>query len=259
MSKKISFRKQYQNELIQYFDKEGIFYDNDIIKSIMNKVAINSRNKYGKVDFEEELLEAGICAGQMFIEDNVFKTIIPLAVVTLSQFTNKWQNWLELSDEYKAHIEKSLTKIVIDPNLKDNDWETVLLNLVPSWTEKGTKLSVLDWPRNQAITEDDIKKVPSWTEKGTKLIHKKVRYLIAILSLTAEPISLDDLMSAIGYSNKKTFRDNYLKPLEQLQFITKTDLENLSSPDQQYKLTKMGMLFLGNNSNNQSQKLSTSS
>jgi hypothetical protein len=37
---------------------------------------------------------------------------------------------------------------------------SVLLNLVPSWTEKGTKLSVLDWSRNQAITKEDIKKVP---------------------------------------------------------------------------------------------------
>jgi ATP-dependent DNA helicase RecG len=193
-------------------------------------------------------------AKPLFIEDNVFKTIIPLAVVTLAPFANIWQNWLELSDESKTHIEKSLSKIVIDSNLKEASWETVLLNLVPSWTEKGTKLSVLYWPRNQVFTEANIKKVPGWTEKGTKLIHKKVRYLIAILSLTAEPASLDDLMSAIGYSNKKTFRDNYLKPLEQLQFITKTDLENLSSPDQQYKLTKMGMLFLGNSSNDQSPK-----
>jgi ATP-dependent DNA helicase RecG len=191
-------------------------------------------------------------AEPLFIEDNVFKTIIPLAVVTLAPFANKWQNWLELSGEHMAHIEKSLAKITIDTSLKVADWEAVLLNLVPSWTEKGTKLSALDWPRNQAITEEDIKKVPGWTEKGTKLIHKKVRYLIAILSLTAEPISLDDLMSAIGYSNKKTFRDNYLKPLEQLQFITKTDLENLTSPDQQYKLTKMGMIFLGNSANDQS-------
>jgi len=110
---------------------------------------------------------------------------------------------------------------------------------------------MLDWPRNQAITEEEIKKVPSWSQKGTELIHKKVRYLIAIMSLTGKPISLDDLMSAIGYANKKTFRDNYLKPLEQLQFITKTDLENLTSPDQQYKLTKKGMLFLGNSTNDQ--------
>lgn len=186
---------------------------------------------------------------QPFAADIDGKTIIPLAVVTLEPFANKWQKWLDLSDNYTVHIKESLAKIVIDANLKDAGWETVLLNLVPSWTKKGTKLDVLDWPRNQAITEEEIKKVPSWPQKSTKLMHKKIRYLIAILSLTAEPISLEDLMSAIGYANKKTFRDNYLKPLEQVQLITKTDLENLTSPDQQYKLTKKGMLFIGNSSN----------
>ena len=66
-------------------------------------------------------------------------------------------------------------------------------------------------------------------------------------------------MTAIGYSNKKTFRDNYLKPLEQLQFITKTNLENLSSPDQKYRLTKKGVLFLGNSSDSETIKINSQS
>ncbi|NNE33527.1 MAG: hypothetical protein HKN40_14310 [Winogradskyella sp.] len=88
---------------------------------------------------------------------------------------------------YLLHLASKLEKEVQDE--MEAGWEAILLNLVPSWTEKGTELNVLDWPKNHAITEDDIKKVPSWAEKGTRLIHKKVRYLIAILSLTAEPIS----------------------------------------------------------------------
>ena len=39
----MNYRKKYQNELIQYFDKKNIFHNKDIIKSIMSKVAINSR------------------------------------------------------------------------------------------------------------------------------------------------------------------------------------------------------------------------
>lgn len=69
MINKASFRKQYQNELTQYFDKENIFYDKEIIKSVMNKVAINSRNKYGCVDFEEELSESGIENGKYFLKE----------------------------------------------------------------------------------------------------------------------------------------------------------------------------------------------
>jgi ATP-dependent DNA helicase RecG len=121
-------------------------------------------------------------------------------------------------------------------------------NLVPGWNQKGTRLEKLDWPQKQTVKKDFLENVPGHPLKGTGQLHKKIRYLISILSLTAEPLSLEDIMKAIGYANKKTFRDNYIKPLEQLQFITKTDLVNLSSPDQKYKLTKAGALFLGNQS-----------
>ena len=180
-----------------------------------------------------------------FIEGNVFKTIIPLHFVTLKPFTNNWLKWLDLSDEYEAHLENSLSKIVVKSSLHEAEWEDVLLHLVPSWTQKGTKLDVLYWVKNQPITENEIKKVPSWSEKGTNLIHKKVRYYIAILSLVGEPLSMEDLMKAIGYSNRNTFRENYIKPLEQMKFISKTDLKTINSPDQKYVLTKAGELFLG--------------
>lgn len=65
----MNYRKKYQNELIQYFDKKNIFHNKNIIKSIMSKVAINSRNKYGCVDFEEELGESGIENGKVFYRE----------------------------------------------------------------------------------------------------------------------------------------------------------------------------------------------
>ena len=178
----------------------------------------------------------------------MFKTIIPLHTVTLGPFINKWLKWLELNEKSSVHLEKSLQKIQLNTALSNASWDELILHLVPSWNQKGTKHDVLRWPSNQVFTEEEVKKVPSWSQKSTKLVHKKIRYIISILSLTAEPISLEDLMSAIGYSNKKTFRDNYIKPLEQLKFITKTDLVNLTSPDQKYKLTKLGELFLGDQS-----------
>lgn len=185
-------------------------------------------------------------AQPVFIEGQIFKTIIPLHLTTLKPYAIEWLNWLELNAEYISHLEISLSKISIDSELFSASWETCLLNLVPSWTIKGTKLPNLDWPKNQPIDEESIKKAPSWTQKGTNLIHKKVRYIIAILSLIAEPLSLEDIMKAVDYANKKTFRDNYLKPLEQLQWIEKTNPQNLTSPDQKYRLTSAGKMFLGN-------------
>ena len=64
--KKINYRKQYQIELEDYFNNNNIVYDKDVLKSIMSKVSINSRNKYGKVDFQEELCESGIENGKIF-------------------------------------------------------------------------------------------------------------------------------------------------------------------------------------------------
>ena len=123
-------------------------------------------------------------------------------------------------------------------------WEQVLLLLLAGWTEKGTKLHQIRWPVNQIVDESEIKKVLGWFEKSTQLIHKKSRYYIAILMLTAKPLSLDNLMKAIGYANKKIFRDNYIKPLLELKYIAKTEIG--SSPDQKYRLTPAGRLFLTN-------------
>lgn len=181
-----------------------------------------------------------------FIEGNEFKTIIPLNLVTLKQFATKWLNWLDLSEDYLEHMEASLENVAINSSLYEATFDACIINLVPSYNIKGTKLNVLNWPKKQALSKSDVKKIPGYSEKSTKLIHKKVRYILSILSLTAKAISLDDMMTAIGYSNKATFKQNYLAPLEQIQFITKTDLINLTSPDQKYRLTEKGAMFLGN-------------
>jgi ATP-dependent DNA helicase RecG len=103
---------------------------------------------------------------------------------------------------------------------------------------------LLDWPRNQLVTKEEIEKVPSWQEKGTKLLHKKVRYLIAILSLATDPVKLDTLMAWIGYSNRNTFRNNYLLPLQQAGLLAMTNPEKPKDPEQKYYLTESGKLFL---------------
>ncbi len=55
--------------------------------------------------------------------------------------------------------------------------------------------------------------VPSWVEKGLKSASKKLWYLIAILSLCAKATSATYIMHYIGYSSLKSFRTRYLMPL----------------------------------------------
>lgn len=52
------------------------------------------------------------------------------------------------------------------------------------------------------------------------------------------------MMNAIGYKNCPAFRRNFLDVLESVEFVTKKIHEAQTSPDQKYKLTEKGELFL---------------
>lgn len=183
-------------------------------------------------------------ARPVFIEDDVFKTIIPLKVVTLSDFVDLIINWLQIVDHVRDHLLEGLRKLSLPASLFGASWQEVLLHLVPSWNEYGTKLKRLDWASNEVSDKDAIQKVPSWDKDGTKLLHKKTIYLIQVLTLTSKPISLDGILHAIGYKNRTSFRKNYLEPLENVEFVAKTIPDKPKSPDQQYQITEKGKLFL---------------
>lgn len=180
----------------------------------------------------------------LFIENDIFRIEIPLVSVTMVSFTKQWQLWFELSEESLTHLEAGLGHINLDTTMAGTSWNDLLLRLVPSWNQKGTKLSLLNWPKNQALTKEAVEMVPSWHEKGTMVIHKKIRYLLGILSLAAEPIKLDELLQWIGYSNKNTFRNNYLLPLQKVGWMEMTNPYKPKDPDQKYRLTEKGKLFI---------------
>ena len=62
--------------------------------------------------------------------------------------------------------------------------------------------------------------------------------------LTSLPIKLEKMMDWIGYKNRKTFRENYLEPLQQAELIVKTNPDNPNDPEQKYVITEKGKLFL---------------
>jgi ATP-dependent DNA helicase RecG len=183
-------------------------------------------------------------AKPLFIENDTFQTEIPLKLASFGQFAKEFHKWLELAPETLPRLEKGLKEVVLPASLIDLEWKDLLLHLVPTWHQKGTHLPALDWPENQAFAIDEIKKVPTWDEKGTHLLRKKAWYLIGILSLATEPIKLGELLKIFDYKNEKSFRDNYLSPLRQVEFITLTNPGNLNDPDQKYKITEAGKLFL---------------
>ena len=182
-----------------------------------------------------------------FIENDTFLTEIPLTYASMGTFHKEWAHWLELGEETVELIETNLRGLSLDPSLHSISWEELILHLVPSWNQKGTKLKELGWPKNQQLSKVGVKEVPGWDEKGTKLLHKKVQYFIKILFLSLQPISLVELMKHIGYANRNKFRQNYLLPLQEVGFFKKTAEATSSSPEQKYVTTALGQQFLVGN------------
>lgn len=142
------------------------------------------------------------------------------------------------------HLEKGLAKIALPSSFGDVSWEDLILHLIPGWREKGVKLEELKVPKNQVFETDKIKEVSSWREKGVKLLQKKYWYLISILSLAAELVTLKVMLTFLNYKNRTTFTKSYLKPLRQTSLIKMTNPEKPTDPENKYKIAEAGKLFL---------------
>ena len=62
--------------------------------------------------------------------------------------------------------------------------------------------------------------------------------------MTANPISIEELMLLIEYKDKKYFRQNYLKQLEMCSLIKKTNPDKPTASNQKYIITEKGKQFL---------------
>ncbi|MDD4630884.1 MAG: putative DNA binding domain-containing protein [Proteiniphilum sp.] len=184
-------------------------------------------------------------AHPLFVENDIFKTVVPLRFVSLGNYSDSFISWLGISDHYASHLSEGLQQIELPAECLERNWQQVLLYLVPSWHEKGTQLNALNWSVNQVFVEGEIQRVPSWHEKGAQLLKKKNWYLIGILSLCCLPIALSELMAAFDYKNANTFRNNYLKPLRNAGLIVFTIPDKPTDPDNKYILTQQGKAFLG--------------
>ena len=202
-------------------------------------------------------------AKPVFVDEALFKTIIPLMRYTMSDFANEWHNWLELDEKWLPRLTESLKNIEIDGRLQKMSWEEQISYLALSWIEKGTKLTpslskkgtklqMSNIPDNQQYTnvqapsseEKGTKLAPSPIEKGTKLLSKKLYYLVVILSLLGSSLSIDELMDIFDYRDKSKFRRNYLMLLESNGFIKKTKPDKPTASNQKYLITEKGKRFL---------------
>ena len=171
-------------------------------------------------------------------------TRLPLRHYTFGVYALKLSKWLTLPVDASEHLEKSLAGMEMPERLHDASWEEVLLDLVPSWVEKGTRLKEMQFAKSQQITREEIEKVPGWNEKGTTLLHKKLWYVVGVLALCGQPTSFGELLDFFQYKNRTTFRNNYLNPLKQLGFLALTKPDSPNASDNKYVTTELGRAFL---------------
>jgi ATP-dependent DNA helicase RecG len=57
-------------------------------------------------------------------------------------------------------------------------------------------------------------------------------------------VSIDDLIEVFSFKHKTFFRDNHIKPLESIGFITKTNPDKPTASNQKYVITEKGKRFL---------------
>jgi len=202
-------------------------------------------------------------AKPVFIDAPLFRTIIPLVRYTMSGFTRQWFDWLELDEKWLPQLTESLKNIEIDGQLHNMDWDKQIEYLQPSWLEiatklalssvkKGTKSEKYDVADNQSNTvfetlsrnEKGTKSESDIGDKPTKLPNKKLQYLITSLLMSGSPVSIDELLDVFEYRDKGKFRQNYLKPLESVGLITKTNPDKPTASNQKYVITEKGKRFL---------------
>ena len=179
-----------------------------------------------------------------FEEKEIFVTTLPLKHYVFKPYVGQFAAWLGLPVDCTEHLMAAMGEMEIPVALHDASFEDVLLELVPSWVEKGTQLPELLFDKPQRLTKEEIEKVPSWNEKGTQLLPKKIWYVVAILALCGKPISFGQLMECFQYKNRNTFRENYINPLKRLGFIAATNPDTPNAPDNKYVLNDLGHVFL---------------
>lgn len=129
--------------------------------------------------------------------------------------------------------------------LNANVWGQLLFPVLTSGHPKDAQLMPLYMNGNQRYKNEAIEKVPTWRQKGTEFLTKKVWHLTGILAMASEPVKMSEWMAAIDYKNQKTFSDNYLSPLRQAGFMEFTNPEKPTDPENKYRITEAGKLFLG--------------
>ncbi len=191
-------------------------------------------------------------AKPLFIEDDKFKTIIPLIGSILGK--KKANIFIELVglDNSKLNTEtiEAIEALELAPEYSTIENPDDLFfpkegSLGGSWAEKGGKYKKIRLQIYNNVQIDNFIKGGSWTEKGRKLFSKRTLSIFQLLLITLTPKTAEEIQGITGFATREKQRELYLQPLRQEGFLEHTIKNKPNSPDQRYITTEKGKRFLG--------------
>ena len=191
-------------------------------------------------------------AKPLFIEDDLFKTVIPLTSLVLGR--ERAMDLIELVNLDKSKLNSETIEAIETLNIppecaETNDANDIFFSegysLGYSWSENVVKLENLRAKINSELQNKESFKGYSWNKKGVELFDKRTRTLFNILIFCLHPQDIDDIQDILGFGMKNKLRDLYIKPLRNAELLDYTIRDKPSSPNQRYITTEKGRLFLG--------------
>ena len=128
---------------------------------------------------------------------------------------------------------------------KISDPDAFLFEMGSGWTEKGARLKNARINKINKLSFEDFEKGPSWTEKGAKLLPKRTLVILKVLIICFLPVKIEQMKQILSFGSRDKLRELYLNPLRKEGLIEITIRDKPNSPEQKYRTTEKGRLFLG--------------
>lgn len=182
-----------------------------------------------------------------FIEDDKFKTIIPLTRLLFGEKATILLNLvgiatIDIDPDFLHAVKEIPVPFEID---KIDNPDDLILSMGLCWYQNGVKLEKLRFLINKDIQKNDLELESSIEEKGVKLFKNRGKNILKILLFLLKPQSMERLMQDMQFSSRGSFRDDYIKPIKDCGLIDLTIPHKPQDPNQKYVISEKGKLFLG--------------
>lgn len=188
----------------------------------------------------------------LFIDDDQFKTIIPLIGTMLGE--EKAMALVELVglkiSDLNIDMQSAVKSLNIDPLYAEVDnidefFFAKKKSLGWSWMQNGVEMDKLRIKIFSELQDNPSFKEWSWKEKGVELFDKRTMTLFKLLLICLKPQNIEEIQNLIDFNSRNKLREMYINPLRDFNLLEYTIKDKPNSSNQKYVTTETGKKFLG--------------